>query len=107
MDGEKSPEVNQLPVEDGIIRIHENLQITKDKKIQCLKCGHVYCNADENYKEHALKAEIKGSEMGSHYLQDDIFVVYHEFYCPGCATLMCQDVLPPGTPPVWDVEVKV
>ena len=47
------------------------------------------------------------SEMGSHYLQDDIFVVYHEFYCPGCATLMCQDVLPPGTPPVWDIEVKV
>jgi len=98
---------NCVPIDKGLLRIHEYLQITQDKKIQCLKCGHIFCKMDENYKEHALKAELKGTEIGRDYLQDDMFVVYHEFYCPSCTTLLCQDVLPPGAPPVWDVQVSV
>ncbi|MFH2045109.1 MAG: hydantoinase B/oxoprolinase family protein [Pseudomonadota bacterium] len=101
----KAPALNCAPIEEGIIRIHENLQITKDKKIQCLKCGHVFCGNDQNYKDHALKAEIKGCDIGANYLQTDRFLVYHEFYCPSCTTLLCQDALPPGTAPVWDVQV--
>lgn len=89
------------------MRIHEYLEIDEEGKIKCLKCRHVFCDADENYKLHALKAERPGSEIGSHMIQETKFTVYHEFYCPGCLTMLEVDVLPPGHPPVWDIRVKI
>ena len=88
------------------MRIHEYLEIDENKKIKCLKCSHVFCDAGKNYKEYALKAELSGKELGKHYVQSNDMVVYHEFYCPGCKTLLDQDVLPPGEPPMWSIQVE-
>lgn len=89
------------------MRIHEYLEIDQNSKIRCLKCGNIFCEATENYKNYSLKAEIPGKEIGEHYVQESDFVVYHEFYCPGCVTLLAQEVLPAGEPPIFDVQVKV
>ena len=90
-----------------LIRIHEYLEITGNKNIRCLNCGHVFCDAGKNYKEYALKAEVPGKDLGEHYAPDPEFVLYHDFYCPGCKTLLDQDVLPPGEPTFRNIEVKV
>lgn len=90
-----------------LVRMHEYLEITTNKHIRCIKCGHVFCEAAENYKDYALKAEVSGKDLGEHYAPDPAFVVYHEFYCPGCKTLLDQDVLPPGHPAVWNIQVSV
>ncbi len=89
------------------MRIHEYLEIDENKKIKCLKCGHIFCDATENYKLHALHAEVPGKDIGKHFVQDPIFVVYHEYYCPGCTTMLDVDVLPSGEPPLWDIQVAV
>lgn len=89
------------------MRIHEYLEIDKEKKIRCIKCGHIFCNADQNYKSYALKAERLGSTIGSRMIQEGTFTRYHEFYCPGCLTMLEVDVLPPGHEPVWDIQIKV
>ena len=88
------------------MRIHEYLEIDENKKIRCLKCGHIFCNADENYKEYALKAEVPGPELGEHFFQDPAFTVYHEYYCPGCVTMLEAEALPPGHPTLWDIRIK-
>ncbi|MDY6861942.1 MAG: acetone carboxylase subunit gamma [Thermodesulfobacteriota bacterium] len=94
------------------MRIHEYLEINENKKIRCLKCGYEFCDAEKNYKDFALKAEIPGKELGSRFIQprtedEPQFVVYHEFYCPGCTTMLEVDVLSPGEPPLWDIQIKI
>ena len=91
----------------SLIRIHEYLEITGNKNIRCLNCGHVFCDAGKNYKDYALKAEVPGKDLGEHYAPDPDFVLYHDFYCPGCKTLLDQDVLPPGDPNLWNIQVKI
>ncbi|MDY6861503.1 MAG: hydantoinase B/oxoprolinase family protein, partial [Thermodesulfobacteriota bacterium] len=107
MKKENFTENNNTNPWNMVMRIHEYLGIDEEKRIRCIKCGHDFCGADDNYKLHALKAEIPGSEIGKHYVQESDFVVYHEFYCPGCTTLLASDVLPAGEPPLWDIQVKV
>ena len=92
---------------DRLVRVHEYLEITQNKNIRCLSCGHVFCDAGKNYKDYALKAEVPGKDLGKHYAPDPDFVLYHDFYCPGCKTLLDQDVLPPGDPNLWNIQVKI
>lgn len=92
---------------ERLVRMHEYLEITKNKHIRCIKCGHIFCKADENYKEYALKAEVPGKDMGKHYAPDPDFVLYYDYYCPECTTLLDQDVLPPGYPTIWNIQLKV
>ena len=89
------------------MRIHEYLEIDENKNIKCIKCRHVLCNAKDNYKKYALRKEISGKGIGKYYVQDDDFVVYHEFYCPGCLTLLSSDILPKDEEPIWDIEIKI
>jgi acetone carboxylase gamma subunit len=89
------------------MKIHEYLEIDENKNIRCLKCGHIFCHAKDNYKKYALKREIPGREIGKCYVQEDDFVVYHEFYCPKCLTLLSSDILPKGESPLWDIEIKI
>ena len=89
------------------MRIHEYREIDENKNIRCLKCGNSFCEATKNYKEYALKTEVAGKKLGKHFVQDPIFVVYHEYYCPGCTTLLDVDVLPRGEPPLWDIQIKL
>jgi N-methylhydantoinase B len=114
---QKEPNIVPLHLKDKTnvelpMRIHEYLEIDADRNIKCLKCGYIFCDGKENYKEYALKAEVPGKELGSKFIQkinndDPEFVVYHEFYCPGCLTLLEVDVLPPGHPPIWDIKIKL
>jgi N-methylhydantoinase B len=89
------------------IRIHEYLDINENRLIECRKCGYIFCDGRENYKEYALWAKVKGSELGDGFIQDDSLTVYHEFYCPGCLTLLCVDVLKPDELPLWDIQIEV
>ena len=89
------------------MRIHEYLEIDENNKIRCIKCGYTFCDANENYKLYALKCEREGSEIGKRMVQDSEYVVYHEFYCPKCLTMLSVDVLPKGHPPIWDIEIDL
>ncbi len=99
------------------MRIHEYLEvITKEdgsKAIQCIKCGHEFCDARENYKEHALLWErsLDDVPLRTPISGEPMFTRYHEFICPGCGTLLEVDLFCPqldsDEPIVWDIQIKV
>jgi N-methylhydantoinase B len=78
---------------------------------RCCVCAHVYGPAGENYKMGALRdvlspEDISGLPLpdGSPYLAE-----LHEYFCPGCATLVCVEVHCPSVEgeclPIWDIRL--
>jgi len=78
--------------------------------IRCARCGHELCDADDNYKRHALEIredfeELAGRRIpsGQPYLGE-----YRAYACPGCATLLQVDTYCPsqgGDLPLWDIQL--
>lgn len=90
------------------MRIHYYLEIDENKKIKCLKCGRVICDASENYKKHVPRAMVWPDDLpGLHPSQKDAIVVYYEYYCPGCFTLLDVEIAQKEAPPLWDIQIKV
>lgn len=99
------------------MRIHEYLEIADNKEgkkiIRCLKCGHEFCDARENYKLHALYRErdLKDVKLRSLISGEPTFVLYQEYICPGCGTLLEVDTYCPeldkDDPVVWDIQIKI
>lgn len=92
------------------IRIHESLILErgtgKTGKIKCVKCGNILCDASTNYKEHVPYIDRDPGEMG-HLFVDRNWMVYREYYCPHCATLLEVDPTPPGEPHLWDIQIGI
>jgi acetone carboxylase gamma subunit len=86
-----------------VLEIHEYLKINDQDKIQCKKCGHVYCSKTENYKMHALMSEASPVPSGQRPKPKDF--TYREFYCPGCLTLLEVEVAKPNDPILWDTQI--
>lgn len=90
------------------MRIHYYLEIDEEtEQIKCLKCGQVICSASENYKLHVPRAEVWPDEVygGWRPAREDTLLVYYEYYCPGCYTMLDVEVMEPGSPPLWDIQV--
>jgi acetone carboxylase gamma subunit len=53
----------------------------------------VRTNVSQNYKEHVLRAEVWPSELpGQHSTKEDALVLYYEYYCPGCFTILDVEI---------------
>jgi acetone carboxylase gamma subunit len=91
------------------VRIHYYLEIDEEAgKIKCLKCGHVICDATENYKLHVPRAEVHPSEIaGLRPAREKALLIYYEYYCPDCYTMLDVEVMEKGSAPLWDIQVKV
>ncbi len=97
------------------MRIHEYLEIVEERdgrrQVRCVRCGHAFCDAAENYKEYALYRERDPAQLLGRGLVsgEKTFHVFQEYICPGCGTLLEVDTLVPGVegePPVlWDIQV--
>jgi N-methylhydantoinase B len=103
------------PANDGwrqLLRFHAALEICSDgrrKVIRCGRCGHFYCDANENYKLYALHRVTHLSEVmpplptGEPYIGE-----YHIYACPGCATQLQVDMFSPtlgGDAVLWDTRI--
>lgn len=98
------------------MRMHEYLEVVSkedgNKVIRCIKCGHEFCQAAENYKEHALiwERNLDDIPFRTPISGEEMFTRYHEFICPGCGTLLevclfCPQ-LDSDEPIVWDIQLK-
>jgi N-methylhydantoinase B len=95
-----------------LLRFHAALEISTDgrrKVIRCGRCGHLYCDAGENYKLYALHRVAHLSEImpplptGEPYIGE-----YHFYSCPGCAAQLQVDMFSPtlgGDPVLWDTRI--
>ncbi len=89
------------------MRIHYYLEIDEDKKIRCMKCRTVICDARDNYKLHVPSIEKAPSEIPGRRPSKPEFATYYEYYCPGCHTLLAVESRPRGTMPIHDIQIKI
>lgn len=95
------------------LRIHEYLEIAHNGNqefIQCIRCGHRFCDPKENYKKYSLRRKVPLRQISRLALPfgDEYLGHYYEFICPGCATLLQVDVFCPtlgGEENLWDIGI--
>jgi acetophenone carboxylase len=100
------------------VRITEYLSVdVESERWRCVVCGHDLGPAAGNYKEGCLVAARNPLEVHNPGIEakpgervfgpDPEWVRIVEFYCPGCATLVEVEYLPPGHPLTWDIELDM
>jgi len=98
-----------------VLRFHEYLELVRGSgqfAIRCRVCGHLLCGGDDNYKRHALQRRRDLEELTGRRLPSGEAYrgAYQEYSCPGCATLLCVDVLCPTLgpeEPLWDIRIDL
>jgi acetone carboxylase gamma subunit len=96
----------------------EYLQIDLDaERWICRHCGQDLGSARGNYKAGTLVYDrdprdihrplIDAERYGFTFAPDPAWCRILEYYCPGCGALIETEYLPPGHPPVFDMEIDV
>ena len=79
-----------------------------DKLAVCSECGQVLCRASENFKLYCLIYDRDPAEV---YFVPNVpkkdWMIFREFYCPGCGVQMEVEGTPQGMTIVHSVEVKL
>lgn len=91
-------------------QLDHHLAIDDDDRIVCRRCGHVLGGADRNFKDGAVM-KVRPIQDANPLIVDpatfiDDEVVFRQYFCPGCATLLENEVVLAATPPVWDKELR-
>lgn len=97
------------------VRITEYLEIDLDAETWvCASCGHEIGPAREDYKRGLLLYDRDPRDIyparfdAEHsFAPDPQWCRIVEFYCPGCATQVETEYLPPGHPLTRDIEIDV
>ena len=97
------------------VQITEYLEIDVDEEMwYCNRCGHALISARENYKKGCLIRDrnpqeiwppVSGEELD--YSPNPEWCSIVEYYCPECGTMVEVDVLPPGHPIIYDIELDI
>ena len=94
-----------------ILNFHQYLAIAtngKSEAIRCIRCGHLFCQKNENYKLYALRRERGLYDLAQSLVPsgESYLGGYLEYYCPGCATLLQVDsfcdAFPDSKEPLYD-----
>lgn len=97
-------------------QITEYLDIDLDNDLWCCnRCGHELISAYENYKRGCLVYERDPrtiyrpivEDSAYNFAPDPDWCRIVEFYCPGCGTMIENELLPPGHPITHDIELDV
>ena len=96
-----------------IRRFHECLAVMQRNTVQvigCVRCGHLFCEAKDNYKRFAVRRTRDLLDLAHCAVPSGETYIggYHEYCCPGCATLLQVDtfcsLLPASHEPLQDFE---
>jgi len=96
------------------MRILEYLEITEgngERVYRCLKCGHSFGSAGEDYKSFARKRTVPIWKNEPGYLagfakRSNTFVM-REYYCPKCAVMFEVDMVQKDEPQIRSIELKL
>lgn len=100
------------------VLVTENLRIDLDReRWECRACDADLVGARENYKRGLLvhardpreihKPLLDPKKYRFTYSPDPEWCRILEYYCPRCGTMIETEYLPPGHPPVHDIELDV
>ena len=100
------------------VLITEYLRINLDTEMwECRRCGHEHISARENYKRGMLVYDRDPTEIHKPLLDTKLYERTYspdpkwcrilEYYCPQCGTMVEAEYLPPGHPPLYDIELDI
>lgn len=100
------------------VLITEYLRIDLDQEQwECRRCDHVLGSARDDYKRGLLVYDRDPREIHKPlldtrlyertYSPDPAWCRILEYYCPNCGTMAEVEYLPPGHPPVRDIELDI
>jgi N-methylhydantoinase B len=100
---------------ETVLRIHEYLEVARDDNkhwIRCIRCGYLFCSAEENYKKYSLRRVVTFDQVALLPLPsgEPYMGRYHEYICPSCATLLQVDIFCPilgGEEDLWDIRIDL
>jgi len=91
--------------------LDHHLAIDDDGTVVCTRCSHSLGAADENYKAYAVRKDRPITDANPLIVDPRIFiddeVVFRQYFCPGCATLLENEVILASSEPVWDKRLFV
>jgi acetone carboxylase gamma subunit len=100
------------------VLITEYLRINLGSEMwECRCCGREHIGARENYKRGLLVYDRDPREIHRPLLDTSLYARTFspdpkwcrilEYYCPGCGTMVEVEYLPPGHPPIRDIELDI
>ena len=100
------------------VLITEYLRINLDTEMwECRRCGRAHVSARDNYKRGLLVYDRNPQEIHKPLLDtkkyqrtfspDPKWCRILEYYCPQCGTLVEAEYVPPGHPPLRDIELDI
>ncbi|TJY63273.1 acetone carboxylase subunit gamma [Sinimarinibacterium sp. CAU 1509] len=100
------------------VLITENLRIDLEKELwECRHCDAALVSARDNYKRGLLvydrdpreihKPLLDPSKYKLTYSPDPQWCRILEYYCPQCGSMIETEYLPPGHPPVRDIDLDI
>jgi len=100
------------------VLITEYLRINlESEKWECRRCSTVLGDARQNYKRGLLvydrdpreihKPLLDTTKYDRTYSPDPAWCRILEYYCPQCGTMVETEYLPPGHPPLHDIELDI
>ena len=100
------------------VLITEYLRIDLDKEMwECRRCGKELISARDNYKRglrvynrdprEIHRPLLDTSKYERTYSPDPTWCRILEYYCPQCGTMCEVEYLPPGHPPLRDIELDL
>jgi N-methylhydantoinase B len=96
------------------LRVTENLLVRLDGEVAhhcCAKCDSDLGPTADNYKDHCLREDnpIQASSplVGDPHRFIDDEPVFRQFFCPGCGTLIENEIAVTQDPVLRDIEVTV
>jgi acetone carboxylase gamma subunit len=100
------------------VLVTEYLRINLDtERWECRRCSRELTSARENYKRGLLvydrdpreihKPLLDTTKYERTYSPDPTWCRILEYYCPQCGVLMEAEYLPPGHPPIHDIEFDI
>lgn len=100
------------------VLITEYLRINLDtEKWECRRCEHELTGARDNYKKGLLvydrdpreihKPLLDTAQYDRTYSPDPEWCRILEYYCPNCGTMCEVEYVPPGHPPIHDIELDI
>jgi N-methylhydantoinase B len=90
----------------------EVLQVVADgseRRFRCARCEHDLGPVSDNYKLHALMREAPLQDAGplvgdpKRFIDDEM--VFRQYFCPGCVTLLENEINRAAEPPLRDIEL--
>ena len=100
------------------VLITETLRIDRGtEQWECRRCGHEHGSARDNYKRGLLVHDRDPREVHKPLLDTQLYERTYspdpkwcrilEYYCPDCGTMVEAEYLPPGHPPLHDIELDI